>query len=71
MVDTLAWLVHIVACEHTPFVSENVPSDDLVDIAGSTVELVGGRSEVMLLLGGETSGVALNPTLNNKVEVGC
>jgi site-specific DNA-cytosine methylase len=30
MVDTLAWLAHIVACEHTAFVSENVPSEELV-----------------------------------------
>ena len=30
MVDTLAWLAHIVACEHTVFVSENVPTEELV-----------------------------------------
>ena len=30
MVDTLAWIAHIVACEHTLFISENVPCDTLV-----------------------------------------
>ena len=38
MIDTMAWIAHILNVEHSVFVSENVPSDDLVQ---TMIELLG------------------------------